>query len=442
MAQKKYKAAFITLGCRVNQYETRAVKEAFEKLGFETGEFDEKCDVYVINTCTVTSESDRKSMQMIRRARNNGGKNAVVAVMGCMVQANPEKAQKIEEADIIFGNKDKTECANKVLALIKSKKREKTTHISDISDEKQIDKMKITGSDITKAFVKICDGCNNNCAYCIIPKARGKVRSKLVSEVRDEVEGLCEKGFKEVVLTGIETAAYGKDLKDADLVSLVENINSCEKLKRIRLASLEPTVITENSVKRLKNCEKLMPHYHLSLQSGSDEVLKKMRRKYNTKMFYDVVKTLYDNICGVTLTTDIIVGFPGETEEMFKKTVQFVKKCGFLYVHIFPYSDRKGTASSEMKEKIDAQTKHKRARILKKIMIETRKETLNKFLNTEREVLVEKTDGKYAYGHTDNFIETQFELSGKDIKENDIVKVKLVDIPENADFVNAKLLEV
>ncbi len=438
---KKYKAAFITLGCRVNQYETRAVKEAFESLGFETGDFSEKCDVYVINTCTVTSESDRKSMQMIRRARNTGGKEAVVIAMGCMVQINPEKSAKIEEIDLAVGNKDKISCAQKAMEILKSKKREKTVEVSDISGKREIDSAKITGSDLTKAFLKICDGCNNSCAYCIIPKARGSVCSKTVAEVKSEVETLCENGYKEVVLTGIETAAYGKDI-NSDLVTLVENVNECEKLERIRLGSLEPTIINEKSVLRLKKCKKFMPHYHLSLQSGCDAVLNAMRRKYNTKMFLDVVRILRENIGDVTLTTDIIVGFPGETEEMFLETQEFVKKCGFLYVHIFPYSDRAGTLSSKMNNKIDAQTKRKRAQRLKKTMLETRKEVLSNFLGTEREVLVEKTEGKYAFGHTDNFIETRFENTGKKVKKNDMVKVKLTDFPESAEYVNAEVVKV
>lgn len=438
---KKYKAAFITLGCRVNQYETRAVKEAFEKLGFETGDFSEKCDVYVINTCTVTSESDRKSMQMIRRARNTGGKDAVVIAMGCMVQINPEKSAKIGEIDLAVGNKDKISCAQKALDILKSKKREKTVEVSDISGKRDIDSAKITGSDLTKAFLKICDGCNNSCAYCIIPKARGSVCSKSVPEVKSEVETLCENGYKEVVLTGIETAAYGKDI-NSDLVTLVENVNTCKGLKRIRLGSLEPTFINEKSIARLQKCEKFMPHYHLSLQSGCDAVLNAMRRKYNTKMFLDVVRTLKDNIRDVTLTTDIIVGFPGETEEMFRETVDFVKKCGFLYVHIFPYSDRAGTEASKMKNKIDAQTKRKRALALKKAMLETRKSVISGFLGTEREVLVEKTEGKYAFGHTDNFIETKFENTGKKVKKNDIVKVKLKGFPESAEYAEAEICEV
>ncbi|MBO4343082.1 MAG: tRNA (N(6)-L-threonylcarbamoyladenosine(37)-C(2))-methylthiotransferase MtaB [Clostridia bacterium] len=438
---KKYKAAFITLGCRVNQYETRAVKEAFEKLGFETGDFSEKCDVYVINTCTVTSESDRKSMQMIRRARNTGGKDAVVIAMGCMVQINPEKSAKIGEIDLAVGNKDKISCAQKALDILKSKKREKTVEVSDISGKRDIDSAKITGSDLTKAFLKICDGCNNSCAYCIIPKARGSVCSKSVPEVKSEVETLCDNGYKEVVLTGIETAAYGKDI-NSDLVTLVESVNSCEKLARIRLGSLEPTFINEKSIARLQKCEKFMPHYHLSLQSGCDAVLNAMRRKYNTKMFLDVVRTLKDNIRDVTLTTDIIVGFPGETEEMFRETVDFVKKCGFLYVHIFPYSDRAGTEASKMKNKIDAQTKRKRALALKKAMLETRKSVISGFLGTEREVLVEKTEGKYAFGHTDNFIETKFENTGKKVKKNDIVKVKLKGFPESAEYAEAEICEV
>ncbi len=438
----KKKAAFYTLGCRVNQYETRAVEEQFIRAGFEIGSFSEKCDVYIINTCTVTAESDRKSRQMIRRAKQLGGQNAVVMATGCMVQVWAEGENAIPELDFAVGSREKMTLLSKALELLDGKKCDAEIIATDFEKYDSMEKMNITGSDTTRAFLKISDGCNNHCSYCIIPKARGPVCSKSEQEVCAEVVELCGNGWREVVLTGIETAAYGKELENTDLAELIEKVNSLDcELERIRLGSLEPTFIKEETVKKLALCQKLMPHYHLSLQSGSDAVLAAMRRKYNTKQFFRVTQLLRENIKDVTLTTDIIVGFPGETQEMFEETCDFVRKCKFLFVHIFPYSDRAGTDASKMKNKIPEAEKKRRAASLKDIMLETRRSILAEYEGTYRNVLVETVTNGIAAGHTDNFMEVHFNIGNNtDIDKNSIVCVKLGKPDEKLEYVNAEIV--
>lgn len=426
----------------MNQYETRAIEEAFIKEGFEIGSFDEKCDVYVINTCTVTAESDRKSRQMIRRARKTGGDNAVVLACGCMVQAAPDNTKKINGLDFACGTRDKLTVVQKALTLLEEKKHLTEVVPTDFETYTGIEKMSISESDTTRAFLKISDGCNNNCSYCIIPKARGPVCSKDPSAVCAEVEALCAGGWREVVLTGIETAAYGKELENIGLADLVEMVNGLNvPLYRIRLGSMEPAFMKENVIKRFGECKKLMPHYHLSLQSGSDAVLAAMRRKYNTKQFLTVLDNLRKYITDVTFTTDIIVGFPGETEEMFEETCDFVKKCEFLYVHIFPYSDREGTDASAMKNKIPENEKKRRAAVLKDVMLETRNKILGNYLGTVRPVLVETVSDGVAVGHTDNFIEVHIHLDEKCtcIQKNDLVEVVLETPDKTLEYVNGRI---
>ena len=284
MTNKKT-VAFCTLGCRVNQYETRAVEEGFIKHGFEVKKFTDKCDVYVINTCTVTGESDRKSRQMIRRAVKNGKDGAIVAVMGCMSQVDADAVRKIDGVSVVLGNGEKMSCVDKVMSLMGTiSSNDAGIPVYDIPDiycYNKIEDMSVTGSDNTRAFLKVVDGCENHCSYCIIPSARGKVRSKTPEKVVEECKNICKIGScREIVLTGIETAAYGLDI-GSDLATLVEKVAENPDVKRIRLGSLEPTVLKEDFVKRLASVPTFMPHFHLSLQSGSDSVLARMKRKYN-----------------------------------------------------------------------------------------------------------------------------------------------------------------
>lgn len=435
-----YSVAFYTLGCRVNQYETRAVEEAFIAKGFTVGSFDEKCDVYVINTCTVTAESDRKSRQIIRRARKVGGKDALVLAMGCMVEVSPEQAAEIHGLDLAIGNRDKTALADAAVKLLAKRRGLSPESIHSPTTACASNYMHVTGSDKVRAFVKIADGCENHCSYCIIPKARGKVRSKPENEVCEEIAGLVRAGYKEVVLTGIETAAYGKDLPDSDLISLVEKVNAASDApERIRMGSLEPTVIKKDSAARLAACTYVCPHFHLSLQSGCDTVLASMRRKYNTRMFSEVLNTLRADIPDVTFTTDIIVGFPGETEEMFKQTEQYVRDSRFLFAHIFPYSDRAGTEASERTDKIAEPVKKERAARLKALMLDVRKSVLSGFLGSVRSVLVEKIENGTAVGYTDNYIETHVEIGAQtDVAENSFLTVRLTGIAEDLSYMTAE----
>lgn len=435
--KKTKTAAFATLGCRVNQYETRAVEESFVKLGFEIRPFSECCDVYVINTCTVTGESDRKSRQMIRRAVKNGKGLAVVAVMGCMSQTSAEAVKKIEGVSVVLGNGEKMSCAERVVAEMGKIGEEKTVanEIPDVFLYDEIEPMSVTGSDITRAFLKVVDGCENNCAYCIIPKARGRVRSKKPEEVARECENIVKiGGCREIVLTGIETAQYGRDI-GTDLAYLVETVSKTENLARIRLGSLEPTVLKEDFVKRLAMTKKFMPHFHLSLQSGSDGVLARMKRKYNTKMFYEKLVLLKKYFPDCLVTTDIIVGFPGETEEEFRQTEEFVKKCGFLYVHIFPYSDRKGTAASLMEGKISENVKQERAKRLENVMKSVRGDVLTSKLGREFTMLCENKKDGYYHGYTENYIEVRVPDNG--YSPNELVRVRLDKIENEAELVTS-----
>jgi len=430
------KAAFCTLGCRVNQYETRAVEEQFVKRGFEICPFDEECDVYVINTCTVTGESDRKSRQMIRRAVKFGKGKAVVAVMGCMSQVDADAASKIEGVSVVIGNGDKMSVVDKVMARMgitgSSDKSIPVYDVPDIYSYPEIEDMSVSGSDNTRAFLKVVDGCENHCSYCIIPSARGRVRSKKPEKVESECRDICSVGgCREIVLTGIETAAYGSDI-GSDLASLVELVSRNEDVKRIRLGSLEPTVLKEDFVKRLSEIPSFMPHFHLSLQSGSDGVLRRMRRKYNTRMFLEKLALLRKYFPDCMITTDIIVGFPGETEEEFSETVDFVKKCRFLYIHIFPYSDRKGTDASAMSDKLSESLKAERAAILHKTMMQVRREILEEYVGKSAKILCETHKRGFANGYTENFIEVR--VKNPVLKPNDIVEVTLSSIDENAEF--------
>ncbi len=433
---KKKTVAFCTLGCRVNQYETRAVEESFEKCGFEICRFTDECDVYVINTCTVTGESDRKSRQMIRRAVKNGKGKAVVAVMGCMSQVDAEAAAKIDGVTVVLGNGEKMSCVDRVLSelgKIGGEGKINKALVPDIYSYDKIEQMAVTGSDNTRAFLKVVDGCENHCSYCIIPKARGRVRSKPIQEVTEECADIINKGgCREIVLTGIETAAYGKDV-GTDLYSLVKEVSLVEGVARIRLGSLEPTVLKEDFVKGLSEIPSFMPHFHLSLQSGSDGVLARMKRKYNTRMFYEKLELLrkYFPLCQIT--TDIIVGFPGETEEEFNETLEFVKKCGFLYVHIFPYSDRKGTAASEMTCKLSEQVKQERVKALEEVMYGVRRKILDSYIGTKMSVLCETEKNGYFHGYTENYIEVRVKNNG--YKPNDIVEIKLEKIENGGEFV-------
>lgn len=425
------KVSFYTLGCRVNRYETRAVEEEFIRRGYEIGSFSEKCDVYVINTCTVTGESDRKSRQMVRRAVKNGRGKAIIAVMGCMSQVNSEAASGIDGVSVVIGNGDKLSVVDKVEAVLNT--GIPVYDVPCIHDYQSCEKMSVSGSDNTRAFLKVVDGCENKCSYCIIPKARGRVRSKPIEDVLRECRDITGiGGCREIVLTGIETAAYGLDL-GTDLATLAEKVSENGDIKRIRLGSLEPTVLKEDFVRRLAAIPSFMPHFHLSLQSGSDSVLARMKRKYNTKMFLEKTELLRKYFPDCEITTDIIVGFPQETEEEFHETLRFIEKCSLLYIHIFPYSDRKGTVASAMDAKVSLEEKAKRCARLNERMLEIRREVLQGYIGRKMPVLCETAKNGFVHGYTPNFIEVRFEY--EEAKPNDIIEVTLDEIDEKCEFI-------
>ena len=324
---KNKKVAFLTLGCKTNQYETNAMAQKFIEEGYEVCEMDENPDIAIINTCTVTNIADRKSRQHLRKVKQDNP-NAIVVAVGCYAQVAKDKLESMQEVNIVLGNSEKKDIIKYIEQYINLKKNEE---VNDISKQKDFDEFGcITYTEKTRATIKIQDGCNNFCTYCLIPYARGRIRSREKENVIEEVTKISKKGIKEIVLTGIHIASYGKDFDNGYmLIDLLEDLNKIEGIERIRLGSLEPTIITDEFVQRLKRLDKICNHFHLSLQSGCDETLKRMNRKYTTEEFRDVVNRLRENFQNVNLTTDIIVGFPGETEEEFDKTYEILKEIAF-----------------------------------------------------------------------------------------------------------------
>ena len=401
---KKYNASVCTLGCRVNLYESEAIADRLTELGFQIKDFSEECDVYIINTCTVTAESDRKSRQMIRRAKKKNP-NARILVCGCHSQIFPDKTGAIDGVDYVGGTTDKMRLADIAAELVKTKKNDFAEICVGDPFTAEFESMAATSQDRTRAFLKIEDGCNNKCSYCIIPKARGRVRSKPIDDVIKEVGMLVANGYKEIVLVGIETAAYGEGM-GYSLIDLLEKLEEIDGLERIRMGSLEPAYLKRNIIDRLALLKKPMPHYHLSLQSGADRTLNAMRRRYNTKMVAETVSYMREKIPKVTFGSDFIVGFPGETEADHKNTLEFVDSLEILNSHIFSYSIRPDTEASSMKEQNSEEIKSKRHGELQFIAETMKKRCIEGFIKnkTEMDVLFETEKNGEWYGHTENFI--------------------------------------
>ena len=410
MSEKKPSAGIYTLGCKVNQYESEAIAEELERGGVTVLPPTEVCDAYVINTCTVTAESDRKARQFIRRAIARNPK-AYIVVTGCLAQTAPDSLRAISGIDSIVGNTKKLGAAHEVMRLLKNGEKPESAeiHVESIEDS-AFEPMQIKAFERTRAYIKIEDGCENRCTYCIIPNARGKVRSKLPEDVISEVTRLTCSGCREVVLTGIETASYGKDLSKGDLTSLLESIDKIEGIGRVRLGSLDPSMIREDIAARLGSLGSLgslAPHFHLSLQSGSSRVLALMKRKYNARQAMRSIELLREHIPNVQFTTDVIVGFPGETDEDFAETVEFCKKARFLMVHIFPYSPRRTTPAASMSGQIPEDVKRKRLHELEAVVSEIRRELCEEKLSRSPvcEVLFETYENGVSFGHTADFFE-------------------------------------
>ena len=407
---------FVTLGCKVNQYETNAMAQKFLEKGYQIIEEitpeneDIKPDICIINTCTVTNMSDRKSRQMLRRMKEKNPSTIVVAV-GCYAQVAKKELAKIPEIDLVLGNNEKVEIVKHVEEYINN--HINNVELDDVMYSKEFsDFGDVTYTEKTRAVIKIQDGCDRFCSYCIIPYARGRVRSRKPENIISEITQIASKGIKEVVITGIHIASYGKDfamskdnkLTNYRLIDLLEEINEIQGIQRIRLGSIEPLLITVEFVERLKKLEKICHHFHLSLQSGCDETLKRMNRRYTTEQFKEIVRLLRNAYSDVNLTTDIIVGFPGETDEEFNKTYQFLKEIKFYKMHIFKYSPRKGTKAAVMPNQINGDIKEERSKKLIELSDRNEIEHNKSYIGKNVEVLFEEEkDGMYK-GHTQNYI--------------------------------------
>jgi threonylcarbamoyladenosine tRNA methylthiotransferase MtaB len=425
------KVAFSTLGCRVNQYESEAMMERFIREGYEIVDFEDFADTYVINTCTVTNMGDKKSRQMIGRARRSNNE-AVIAVVGCYSQVAPEEVSKIEGVDVILGTRNKGEIVYWVNRAREDK--EKFIQVNDVLRNNVFEDLSIEEyQDKTRAFLKIQDGCNRFCSYCLIPYARGAVCSKEPEKVLDEVKELAKNGFKEIILSGIHIASYGTDLKEkVTLVDVLETIDKVDGVERIRIGSIDPTFFTEDTIDRIAKLKKICPHFHLSLQSGCDETLKRMNRRYTTKKYMDIVNELREKLEDVAITTDIIVGFPGETEEEFEATFKFLKEIKLSKMHIFKYSPRKGTKAAAMKDDVNGNLKDKRSNRLIELNRINEEAFMGNFLGRSMPVLYEQKsshfEGSYE-GYTPNYIKV-VTISSEAINDGNIVTTELIAVKD------------
>ena len=423
------KAALHNLGCKVNAYETEAMQEMLEQAGYEIVPFREGADIYIINTCTVTNIADRKSGQMLHRARKMNP-DAIVVAAGCYVQAQAEKQEVDPCIDIVLGNNRKKDLIA-VLEEYQQKKAEGECleEVEDISRTKDYEPLSLTKpGDHTRAYIKVQDGCNQFCTYCIIPYARGRVRSREVEDVIREVRALAENGYREVVLTGIHLSSYGIDFDgERHLLELIRAVHEVGGIRRIRLGSLEPGIITEEFAEALAALPKMCPHFHLSLQSGCDATLKRMNRRYTSGEYYEKCRILRKYFDRPALTTDVIVGFPGETGEEFRQSMEFVDKVDFYETHIFKYSRREGTKAAVMENQVSEQVKAQRSALMISLGEKKRRAYEESFVGSEVEVLVEEPDvidgRKVQTGHTKEYIKVALE-SGEDLR-NQIVKVRI-----------------
>ncbi|MBE6775291.1 MAG: tRNA (N(6)-L-threonylcarbamoyladenosine(37)-C(2))-methylthiotransferase MtaB [Ruminococcaceae bacterium] len=404
------KVKFYTLGCKVNQYESQAISEALAKRGYETVT-DGKADIFIVNSCTVTASADQKTRQAVRRFKRNNP-DSVVVLTGCMPQAYPEKSKELLEADIILGNRSNEEIANAIEQFLKFGSR-----VFEIREHKRGDAFSGTTisrfEERTRAYIKIQDGCNRFCSYCIIPYSRGRVRSKPLDELKKEIEVLARGGYKEVVLVGINLSSYGSDI-GLTFPDAVRAANDTEGIERVRLGSLEPDHLTDEVIESLARCEKLCPQFHISLQSGCDNTLKRMNRHYTADEYRQICRKLRESFSDCTLTTDVMVGFAGESEEDFRESLDFVKEIGFEKVHVFPYSVRKGTKAESFGGHIDKKTKEERSRLMTQTADEIRKSFFRNQTGRKYSVLFETADKDgYCCGHTANYIPVKVKISGE-----------------------------
>ncbi|NMA94866.1 MAG: tRNA (N(6)-L-threonylcarbamoyladenosine(37)-C(2))-methylthiotransferase MtaB [Clostridiales bacterium] len=425
------KVSFYTLGCKVNQYDTHAMMEKFVDAGYEIVDFDEFAHVYIVNTCTVTHISDRKSRQMLRRAHRRNP-DAIIGAVGCYAQTDAESLLTIPGIKLVLGNIDRHNIVDYI------EKVEKTglpiNGVGNIMKEGVFEETPISSySERTRVVIKVQEGCNQFCSYCIIPYARGPIRSRQVEDVVDEIKRLASAGFKEVVLTGIHITSYGKDLGNVELIDLIESVHQIDGIERIRLGSLEPNYIDERFVSRAKSLHKLCAHYHLSLQSGSDKTLKRMRRRYTTEEYKQVVARLRRMNSNVSITTDIMVGFPGETKAEFEESMRFVEDISFSRIHVFQYSPREGTPAATFEDQVQPKIKAQRSERLIELGKDLETRFKKRFIDRCESVLFEqKISGKddLYEGYTSNYIKVVAK-SDRDI-QNEILPVSLYKVKDNA----------
>lgn len=436
--KREKRVAFLTLGCKVNSYETDAMEQLFISEEYDVVPFSHQADIYVVNTCTVTNMADRKSRQMLHKAKKQNP-NAIIVAAGCYVQAAKEQLEQDEAIDIVIGNNQK----NKIVELVEGyfKDREKRKAVIEIEKEKEYESLSIqSAGERTRAYIKIQDGCNQFCSYCIIPYARGRVRSRKEEEIIKEIKELAKKGYQEVVLTGIHLSSYGVDEENKDFVklegkpilSLLEQIEKIEGIERVRLGSLEPRIISEAFAHKLSSLSKVCPHFHLSLQSGCDTTLKRMNRKYSTKEYKSKCIILRKYFENPAITTDVIVGFPGETQEEFLITKKFLEEIGFSQMHVFKYSVRKGTRAEKMTNQVSDQEKAKRSDIILEVERKLRADYQSSFFKGEEKVLFEEevtiNQEKYWVGHNERYFKFALPcVSEKNKILNHIITVKTED---------------
>lgn len=421
--------SILTLGCKVNQYESEAMKELFEKNQYvEVDKETDVADVYIVNTCTVTNLSDRKSRQYIRRAKRENP-DAIVAVVGCYSQVSPKEVESLEDVDIIIGTSER----ERIVELCENYKKDqgKINIVRSLKGDREFQKIKTTREHImTRSYMKVQDGCNRFCSYCIIPYARGEIRSRTIEDSIEEAKVLAKAGYKEIVLTGIHIGSYGKDLGDKRLIDLIEAIGKVQGIERIRLSSVEPVIITDEFMERALETKKLCDHFHLSLQSGSNKILKAMNRRYTREEYMEKCQIIRKYMPYAGLTTDIIVGFPTETDEDFNDSLDLVEKVKFSKIHVFKYSKRKGTPAANMKNQVDGNIKIERSEKLIEANDRLMEEFIEKNKNRSLKVLFEERKGDYYEGYTTNYIrcklKTQEELKNKIIN----VKIKGVEKEE------------
>lgn len=436
MQKIKKKVALHNLGCKVNSYETEAMEQILKSAGYEIVEFEPGADIYIINTCTVTNIADRKSRQMLHKAKKMNP-DAVVVAAGCYTETGEDRINKDEAIDIIVGNNKKRDIVS-ILEEYYGKNeaksnKEKVDARIDINHTTEYEEMTLEQMhQHTRAYIKVQDGCNQFCSYCIIPYARGRVRSRKLDDIKKEVAALADKGFKEIVITGIHVSSYGADFGEGRerLIDVIETVALADGIERVRLSSLEPRIITKEFMERLSGIKEICPHFHLSLQSGCDTVLKRMNRKYTTSEYINGCRCIRDIFPDAAITTDIIVGFPGETKDEFETTLEFAKKVGFAEIHVFKYSKRQGTVAAAMENQVDDMVKTERSRKLIELEYELRKKYRERFLNQDKEVLFEQSeiiDGtQYYTGFTKEYV--KIAAASKESLTNHIINVKVKEI--------------